>query len=169
MNAWEMKKLLAWFEKRNRFSQEEQRTLNLDAYDLAAAHVFEAAAELYGMGEKRYNDAGETLSRVGFLELHTQSEKFSMFNHIAHYSKQQAQQMTQGAYKLGVEHALTAIEYSYRLGDTRLARIKAKTKEFQQADLGPGNRSKSIYEARLMRDKRRAARPTKKGAVLDEF
>ena len=169
MNTWELKKLLAWYEKRNRFSQEEQRTLNLDAYDLAAAHVFEATAELYGMGEKRYNDAGETLGRVGHLELHTQAEKFSMFNHIRHYSKKQAQQMTQGAYQLGIQHAKRSIEYSYRLGETRLAKIDVKLKELQQIDLGPSNRTKSIYEARLIRDKRRAARPSKKVAVLDDI
>jgi hypothetical protein len=168
MNAWELKKKISWYEGRNRFSQEEQRQLNLDSYNFAIDHVYEATAELYGMGPKRFNEAGETLGRIEHLELVSHADKFSLFNVYPHYKKHLAQQMVQGAYKLGVEHARKSIEYAYRLGEARLARIDKKLLELQQADLGEANRTKSTYEARLLRDARRAKSPSKKGAVLDE-
>lgn len=168
MNAWQLQKKANWFNGRAKFNQEETKGLNIEAYDLGAAHVMEAAAELFGLGRKRLDETKETLDRVSHLELYEYAETYSAFNNRRHYTRQEVQTMNRAAYSLGVEHTTTAAEYTYRLGETRRARLEEKLREFQISDLAAINTTGNVFEAKLARDKRRAANPSRKGAVLDE-
>lgn len=169
MDLWQQKKKANWYERRAKFSPDEIKGMNIEAYDLGAGHVMEATAELYGMGAKRKEEAIETLERTSWRELHEHAEKPApLFDLRKHFTKAEARLMNLESYKLGVEHTRESVGYAYRLGDARLARIDEMLAQLQATDLGPLNKTGNVFEARLLRDLRRAKRSSKKGAVLDE-
>jgi hypothetical protein len=168
MTLWQQRKKANWYESRAKFKPDEVKEMNIEAYDLGAAHVLEATAQLYGLGPKRLEETQETLDRTSYRELHEYAESFSFLDLQRHISKHDAAAMNREAYKLGVEHTRESVGYAYRLGDTRLARIDGPLAQLQAADLGPLNKTGNVYEARILRAQRRAKNSSKKGAILDE-
>jgi hypothetical protein len=167
MNAWQLKKKASWYDRQATFRPDEIREMNAEAYELGAAHVLEATAQLYGLGPKRLAETQETLERTSYRELHEYAEGPSPLDWQQRLPKTVAAQMNQEAYRLGVEHTRESVGYAYRLGDTRLARINEPLAQLQAADLGPLERNGNVYEARRRWAERRAKQPTRKGAVLN--
>lgn len=166
---WPLKKLANKYAARDTFSQAEVREMNINAYDLGAAHALEQTAILYGLGPKRLDDAKETLDRTSYRELHEYGGKFSMFDVRKRFTKHEAAIMNREAYRLGVDHTLESVSYSYRLGGMRLTRIKEALPDLQALDIEPLERAGNVYEARLRREIRRTAAGKKvAGRVLDE-